>query len=303
MQDVAGPALAGTSGYRFGMTILTVAVPGGQLHVLDEGQPTGPPILLLHAGIADLTAWDALAPLLAAAGQRVVRYDARGFGRSVTEDVEYSNRADAIAVLDALEMQRATLVGNSRGGQIAFDTAIDYPDRVHVVVGVGAGLGGFDGVSTDDEEAIFVRMEALEAALESAGPAGDAELVDAIVDLDVRFWVDGPGQAEDRVPAAIRDHVRSMDAAHYDPSRVQGRPRPLTPPAGGRLAELRCPVLAVAGALDVSDVVQTARHLEAHAPNACAVILPDVAHMIGMEAPERLAALILEFLSPGRPGS
>jgi pimeloyl-ACP methyl ester carboxylesterase len=60
-------------------------------------------------------------------------------------------------------------------------------------------------------------------------------------------------------------------------------------------------VLAVAGELDVSDIVQTARHLEAAAPNARAVIWPDVAHMIGMEAPERLNTLIVDFLAPLRP--
>jgi hypothetical protein len=58
-------------------------------------------------------------------------------------------------------------------------------------------------------------------------------------------------------------------------------------------------VLAVAGLLDVSDVAATARHLERHAPDAQAVLLPDVAHAIDRhEAPDRLAPLILEFLAP-----
>ncbi|HZM73261.1 MAG TPA: alpha/beta fold hydrolase, partial [Candidatus Polarisedimenticolia bacterium] len=91
-----------------------VEVPGGRLYVEDEGN--GPPVVLLHAGIANLRAWDAMVPGLAASGHRVIRYDARGFGRSETEDVTFSNRADAIAVLDALGLTRAALVGNSRGG-------------------------------------------------------------------------------------------------------------------------------------------------------------------------------------------
>ncbi len=82
------------------------------------------------------------------------------------------------------------------------------------------------------------------------------------------------------------------------PDRVQGRMTRLSPPANQRLADLRQPVLAVAGELDVSDVAATARHLEANAPNATAVIWPDVAHMIGMEQPDRLAARIVEFLAP-----
>ena len=82
---------------------------------------------------------------------------------------------------------------------------------------------------------------------------------------------------------------------------MQGRPIRLDPPANDRLGDLRCPVLAVAGGLDVSDIVQTARRLEFAAPNACAVIWPDVAHMIGLEEPDRLNALIVEFLAPLRP--
>ena len=68
-----------------------------------------------------------------------------------------------------------------------------------------------------------------------------------------------------------------------------------------RIAEIRCPVLAVAGALDFSGVVATARMLEADAPDARAVIWDDVAHMIGMEQPDRLAAEIVAFLAPLAP--
>lgn len=279
-----------TKDYRCVMTATSVPVPGGRLHAVDEGAPTAPPIVLLHAGIADSRSWDALAPLLAEAGYRVIRYDARGFGRSETDDIEFSNRADLRAVMDALGIGRAVLVGNSRGGQIAFDTAIESPGRVTAVVGVAAGLSGYAGDVTPEEEGAFEDMEALEAADEA-----DAE---AIADIDVRVWVDGIGQHHERVPSAIRELVREMDAQHNAPGRVHGKPLPLHPPANDRLHELVMPVLAVAGDLDVSDVLQTARHLEASAPNARAVILPGVAHMIGMEAPDRLAELVVDFIAP-----
>src|SRR6478735_10994447 len=110
------------------MTEQFVEVAGARLVAVDEG--AGPPIVLLHAGVADLRSWNALAPVLAAAGHRVVRYDARGFGRSTTEDVEFTHRADLIAVMDALGIDRAVLVGNSRGGMLAFDTALESPGRV-----------------------------------------------------------------------------------------------------------------------------------------------------------------------------
>jgi 3-oxoadipate enol-lactonase len=267
-----------------------IDLPDARIHVVDQGDPSHPPIVLLHAGIADLRAWDDLAPLLAAGGYRVVRYDQRGHGLTTTHDVAFSNRADVLAVLDHIGARQAVLVGNSRGGQIAIDTAIEFPDRVAAVVGVAAGLGGFEGELTAEEEALFARME----ALEEADPPDPV----AIADIDLRIWVDGPGEPDDRVSTRIREAVREMDEPLYQPGRITGQPVRLLPPAADRLADLRCPVLAVAGELDVSEVAQTARYLAEHAPDARALVWPDVAHMIGMEAPERLASAILEFLGP-----
>ncbi len=268
-----------------------IDVPGGRLFVVDEGN--GPPVVLVHAGIVDHRAWDALVPHLVGGGFRVARYDTRGWGRSTTDDVDFSNRADLVAVLDALGIGRAALVGNSRGGQIAFDTAIEFPDRVVAVAGVGAGLGGFEGHPTPAEIALFEEMNRLESA-EPKDP-------EAIIAFDTRLWVDGPGQPAGRGAAWIAAQVREAGLLLARPDHAFGRPIVLEPPAAARLADLRCPVLAVAGALDVSDVAETARHLEANAPNARAVLLPDVAHMVGMERPAELAGLITDFLGPLRP--
>jgi pimeloyl-ACP methyl ester carboxylesterase len=266
----------------------TVPVPGGSLHVVEDG--SGPPILLLHAGVADLRAWDAMVAPLVAAGYRVIRYDARGYGRSITDDVEFSPRDDLRAVLDAAGVSRAALVGNSRGGALAFDTAIESPERVVAVVGVGAGVRGFDGGSTPDEDAINAAYEAVD----------EAEPFDAVAltDFETGVWGDGPGQPVGRLRADARALLGEMNLPLNDPARVKGTETRLEPHAADRLGELRCPVLAVAGALDFSDVAVTARMLEDEAPNARAVIWDDVAHMIGMEQPERLAAAIASFLEP-----
>jgi pimeloyl-ACP methyl ester carboxylesterase len=269
-----------------------VEVPGGRLFVVDEGD--GPPVVLLHAGIVDLRSWDGLVSHLVGAGYRAVRYDSRSWGRSTTDDVAYSNRADLVAILDALGIDRAALVGNSRGGQIAIDTALEFPERVVAVVGVGAGLGGFEGHPTPGETALLEEMERLEEA---------GTDLDAITAVNVQAWVAGPGQSIGRAPAWIADHVRATSELLAASDHVFGRPIVLDPPAATRLHDLRCPVLAVAGALDVSDVAETARHLQDRAPDAHAVILPDVAHMIGMERPAELAGLITGFLDPLTPWS
>ena len=270
------------------MTTSQIDVPGGRLLVVDEG--SGPPIVLLHAWVADHRAWDAVVPQLVSAGYRVVRYDMRGFGESTTEDLEFSHRADLIAVMDAAGTGRAAIVGNSGGGMTAVDAAIESPDRFVAVVGVAAGVGGFEVPPTPEEVEIFKQYE----RLDSAEPS-DA---DALTDFEVRVWMDGPGQPADRVPGQTREAFRSMARPLNEPGRVRGRKIDLDPPANDRLADLRSPVLAIAGSLDFSDAMQTAKHLEAAAPDARALIWPDVAHIVGMEQPDRLAAAIVEFLAP-----
>jgi pimeloyl-ACP methyl ester carboxylesterase len=265
---------------------LFLDVPHGRLRYRDEG--AGPAVVLIHAGIAQLEAWDDMVPLLVDGGVRVVRPDMRGWGGSTTDDVAFSPRADLVALLDACGIDRAVLVGNSMGGVLAFDTAIEHPDRVVGVVGVAAGLGGYDGGETAEEAKIFAEMERLEAL--------DPPDADAIADLDVRVWVDGPGQPPSRAPQWIREAVREWDRAVNQPRHVMGERQRLDPPAAERLEQLTCPVFAVAGTLDFTDVVATARHLERHAPNARAIVWDDVAHMIGMEQPKRLAELVLGFV-------
>jgi 3-oxoadipate enol-lactonase len=263
-----------------------VSVPGGRLFAVDEG--AGPPVVLLHAGIADLRAWDSLVPRLVAAGFRTVRYDFRGFGRSETDDVSYSNRSDVIAVLDAFGIRRACLVGSSRGGQIAIDTAVEFPERVAALVTLGAGLGGLDAALTPEEEALEAEGERLEEA-------GDPE---AIADFDVRMWGDGPGQPEGRLRADLRAALRDMARAAADPDREHGQPIVLDPPAADRLGALTMPVLAIAGELDESISHAVVEHLATTVPGARGVVIPGVAHMVAMEDPEVVSREIVATLAP-----
>jgi len=263
-----------------------IDVPGGRLRVVADGD--GPPILLVHSAIVDMRSWDAMVPPLVAAGYCVLRYDIRGYGASTAEDVDFSNRADVLAVLDSVGAGQAAVVGNSRGAMIALDTVLESPDRFVAFIWVGGGIGGFDGGTTPEEITLYDEGDALEGAGDAAGMA----------DLDIRAWVDGIGQPPTRVPASIREAVREMDLPLVEPGRVFGKPIPLDPPADERLGEIRLPTLAVVGALDSSGTRASAARLAETVPAARAITIPDVAHLIGMEVPAELAALIVEFLAP-----
>src|SRR3954452_17977990 len=265
-----------------------IEVPGGRLFAVVDGDPGAPPILLVHSAIVDLRSWDEMTPHLVAAGYRVVRYDMRGYGRSTTEDVEFSNRADLRAVLDHLAIERAPVVGNSYAAIISLDAALETPERFAALVWVGGGVSGFEGTYNDAEDALF-------GAYDEAEQQGD---VAAMADLDVRIWVDGVGQPETRVPSTLRESVRAMDTPRVDPRRVAGTPRPLEPRAEERLEQLTVPTLVVVGELDTVGTRESALRLAERAQNATLISWPDVAHLIGMEVPDRLVAAIVEFLAP-----
>src|SRR3954447_5733845 len=181
-----------------------VESPGTRLRVLvntPDDAPDAPPITMLASALVNLHAWDAMTPHLVAAGYRVVRYDYRGFGASTAEPVDFSNRADLRAVLDDLGIEKTAVVGNSYGAMIALDSVLEMPERFVALIWVGGGIGGYQGGYEDQPD----ELELFEA-YDKAEQAGDVE---AMVDLDVRIWVDGVGQPPDRVPAEIRETVRT----------------------------------------------------------------------------------------------
>ena len=118
-----------------------VEFPGSRIYYEVDGD--GPALTFVHAGVAHLRMWDAQVEAFKDR-YTIVRYDERGFGKTVTEDVPYSNFDDLRRVLEHIGVERTHLVGNSRGGMIAFDVALEYPERVRSLVLVGSGISGFD---------------------------------------------------------------------------------------------------------------------------------------------------------------
>ena len=90
-----------------------IEVNGARLAYDDEG--TGPVIVFSHAALADRRMWDHQFEHLAAT-HRVVRYDWRGYGGSQDAEGVHSHSEDLLGLLDALEIDKALLVGCSMGG-------------------------------------------------------------------------------------------------------------------------------------------------------------------------------------------
>ncbi len=99
---------------------------------------SGPDVVLIHGVTGDLSIWflcEAMGVL--ARSFRVTAYDLRGHGYSDVPRYGYTSAdqaGDALALMDALEIDRATLVGHSFGAVIAMHAAVLHPDRIESIV-------------------------------------------------------------------------------------------------------------------------------------------------------------------------
>lgn len=111
-------------------------------HLYYEEAGVGPAVVLIHGFTLDTRMWDdQFLPL--AQGFRVIRYDLRGFGCSVIPtDAPYSHVENLRALLDELGIRQAHLVGLSKGGGVALDFALTYPQRALSLALIDTVLGG-----------------------------------------------------------------------------------------------------------------------------------------------------------------
>jgi pimeloyl-ACP methyl ester carboxylesterase len=258
---------------------------GARIYYEVEGE--GHPLLLIHGGLGSLRMWDEHVPALAEHYQ-VIRYDTRGFGLTETDDVEFTNRADAAAVLSHLGAASAFVVGQSRGGVIALDLAIDKPQRVDALVSVAGGISGYEPDLPDGTDV---------PPWDDMEPLWEAKDWAALAELETQVWVDGWGQPPDRVDAELRRRVHGWILSNYLAGKAEGKPQPLQPPAAERLLEVRAPTLVLIGDVDEPGSVAAERHLGSSVVGAKVVEFPGVAHMIHLEEPERFTQLVLDFLA------
>jgi 3-oxoadipate enol-lactonase len=284
-QDMAVPANRWSAAKRLGAQE-SPAMPAGIWH---EEAGRGPAVVFLHAGIADSRMWDPQFESFAAR-YCVVRFDARGFGRSPYSSGRFSPVEDVRDLLDELAIERAALVAGSFGAAVALDVAIAYPERTWALVLVAPGLRGHPW---SDEVQRFQADE--EAALE----AGD---LDEAVELNLRMWVDGPARSPGAVPAEVRERVGEMQRRAFEldlaADALEPPPELVSPlwRTEARLGEIRSPTLVVLGDADVDDVAAKADVIVAAIPGAERAVVADAAHLPSLERPAGFDRLVLEFL-------
>ena len=226
-------------------------------------------LVLVHGAGGSHLDWPA--PLRRLRGANVYALDLPGHGRS--EGAGRSSiaayRDFLLAFLDALGLERATVVGHSMGGAIALDFALHYPDRLDGQVLVGSGA----------------RLRVAPAIL--TGILADFE---ATVDL-VCNYAFGPS-ASDQLKRLGRQRLLQTppqvlhgDYAACDAFDVMER-----------LGEVRSPTLVIGGTADVLTPPKYSIYLRDHIPGAELVLVDAAGHMVMLEKPEVVSRAISEFI-------
>jgi pimeloyl-ACP methyl ester carboxylesterase len=223
--------------------------------------------VLLHSALGDSRLWNRQIPVLAEAHD-VVAPDLPGFGTSPMPREEFSFVDSVTPHLPG------ALVGNSFGGAVALRTALAHPKKVERLVLVGAGLPAWDYT---EEMRDYWKTE------EQAIDSGD---LDAATEVNLEFWVK-PEHRDEVRPQQLR--ALELQSAHEEPEVVW--------PEMGALSKLGMPTLVIVGNDDHADFHAIAEHLADGIPNADLAIVPGAGHLVGIDQPEELNALLLEFLA------
>jgi pimeloyl-ACP methyl ester carboxylesterase len=242
-------------------------------------------VLLLHAGVTDRRSWRPLIEALGP-GRRFISYDARGYGETTYRPEDYHQHDDALAVLDAVGLESAVVLGASMGGKAAINLALTHPERVEALILIGPAISGAPGMEEDPEP--IARLDQLMEAAESSGDLAELNR------LEAHLWLDGPTAEEGRVGGAVRDLFLEMNGqalAAADP----GDP-PAALDAWSRLEELAVPVLVLVGDLDVPDILNNCGGIAERVPGARLVTLDGVAHLPHLEGDPRCFTEIDTFL-------
>jgi pimeloyl-ACP methyl ester carboxylesterase len=265
------------------MTYQFAEINGVRMHYDVQGE--GPPLVLLHEGIADLRMFDDQMPAFAP-HFRVVRYDVRGFGQTPDPPGDYTEHGDLRALLEYFSVERAHVLGMSRSGRLAIDFAITYPEMVDKLVLVAPAMSGFDYPADPASDELDERADAARAS-------GDFELA---AQTEAQLWAYGPGRTADDVDRGFRERIVQLirETVAIEPGEGEGHAA--EPPAAGRLGEITARALVIIGEHDVKPLFAVVEALERGVPGIRRVDMRGTAHVPNMEKPDEFNRIVLDFL-------
>lgn len=251
---------------------------GGRLWAERRGR--GPAVVLLHGAGMDSRLWDEVCPELAR-DHTVIRYDARGLGRSSPPARPYWDVEDLSTILDHLGVERAALVGLSMGGETAIDFALQHAHRVTALALIGTSVGGYSWPDTPEL-----------TAYTAARRRGDAA---RLAELELTIWAAmgtitpaGALIAEMVAHNAQRRLVSERLARYADTDAIT------------LLGEIAAPTLVIHGDRDHPEIASIAALLVRTIPAARGEVVTGADHYLPLRTPQRLTELLRAHLRADR---
>jgi pimeloyl-ACP methyl ester carboxylesterase len=251
--------------------------PVGTLVAYDTGDPAGGgalSVVLVHGINMSAAVWDRLADRLAGE-RRVVTIDLRGHGASVMSGPYDATgyASDVLAVMDALGIARAHLVGTSFGGPVVATIAAEAPDRVASITAIGSAVSAEGAVD----------VEAGVAMLREVGP------------LDFfRGFMGQASFAPGTDPALIEEAAQAAGGRDVDVIADIVRVA-FSADASDAVGKVRAPALVITGEHDMTCPVPAGEELAA-ALGVELTVLPGRGHMAMVEDPDSVAAPVAQHL-------
>jgi pimeloyl-ACP methyl ester carboxylesterase len=267
-----------------------VEIEGERVHFVEAGDACAPPVVLVHGLASSNFVWHDVIVPLAAEGFRVIAPDMIGFGFSAKpRDGDYTIESQArvlIHLLDALGIERATLIGSSYGGAVAAVCALDYQARVARLVLVGAVA------NNELKRGLMLRVGNLRGVGELFAPV--------VMDLRHR-----------RKQRRLREQM-ARDGRDYDNERVRAHLRPLKTADTQRAilktlrqwdaariereaARIAQPTLLVWGAQDTDVPLRHGERLRDLIPDSRLFVFDNCAHVPQEEYPREFVRLVADF--------
>jgi pimeloyl-ACP methyl ester carboxylesterase len=267
---------------------------GVRLYLEEAGE--GPPVLFVHEFAGDHRSWE---PQVRALSRRYrcITYNARGYPPSDVPDdpAAYSQAravADAIAVLDALGIERAHVVGLSMGGFATLHLGLRHPDRARSLVVAACGYG-----AQPERQAAFK---------EESGVIADAFAAEGAAEVARRYAV-GPArvQFQNKDPRGWQEFATQLGehaslGAANTMRGVQAR-RPSLYELEDRLARMVVPTLIVVGDED-DHCLQPGIFMKKTIPTAGLLVLPKTGHTLNLEEPLLFNLHVGEFIALAEAG-
>ena len=258
-----------------------VRLADGDLNYILEG-PAGAPVVVLSNSLGtDLHMWDVQIPAFTK-HLRVLRYDTRGHGQSLVSKGPYSIEqlgGDVLALLDALDIQKASFCGLSMGGLIGQWLAINAPGRIErlVLCNTAAKIGSPE-----------VWNPRIDSVL-----AGGAQAMRDLRDASISRWFT-PDFAENQ-PAQVEPIVGML--AQTSPEGYAANCAAVRDADyREQLGAISAPTLIVCGSGDPVTTTEHGRFMQGRIPGAELVEF-DAAHLSNVQAGEAFSRRVLDFLT------